>query len=516
MKYIAKIAAFTAIFLIINLILCGFMPPDNGSSLGMWRSYQQKQSIDIAVIGSSLASCALPEEELAAATGETVALMATNAQSLDMSQIALETLLREHSPRYVILVMDLANMTGKPYAKAQKAFLYAELQTDSWKDKPADLLRYMTSRDNFTGADSLNALFPWQSGSWPTDWPATIQQKWNAVLNRLPHRRGAAHAQPEDTTVINFDTVGTVNTWSQSAHDFSAQHIEELTSMLQLCQENGTRLLLISAPKTTLDVVSYETYFDDYAYFKQLAAQYGASYYDFNLAKPELFENKEPDYHKDFTHMNAAGGHAFSLSMAKFLAMLDGMDLVGLSWFDAGVRSFYTREKVTGLDDLQGLTIRVQESDMMSDMITALGAKPAQVVYSKVYAALHNAEIDGAENNWPSYEVMGHYEVAPFFLKDEHTRVPEVQLASPMVMEKLAALGESYPEIIRACARESAQTERELWARREANAEQNMRKRGICVTELDEAEKARFRAAVQPMYDRFHSHADLIQRIRES
>ena len=99
----------------------------------------------------------------------------------------------------------------------------------------------------------------------------------------------------------------------------------------------------------------------------------------------------------------------------EFLAMLDGMDLVGLSWFDAGVRSFYTREKVTGLDDLQGLTIRVQESDMMSDMITALGAKPAQVVYSKVYAALHNAEIDGAENNWPSYEVMGHYEGSALF-----------------------------------------------------------------------------------------------------
>ena len=52
MKHIAKIAAFTAIFLIINLIFCGFMPPDTGSSLRMWRSYHQKQSIDIAVIGS--------------------------------------------------------------------------------------------------------------------------------------------------------------------------------------------------------------------------------------------------------------------------------------------------------------------------------------------------------------------------------------------------------------------------------------------------------------------------------
>ena len=66
-------------------------------------------------------------------------------------------------------------------------------------------------------------FLPWQSGSWPTDWPATIQQKWNAVLNRLPHRRGAAHAQPEDTAVINFDTVGTENTWSQNAHDFYAR-----------------------------------------------------------------------------------------------------------------------------------------------------------------------------------------------------------------------------------------------------------------------------------------------------
>ena len=35
---------------------------------------------------------------------------------------------------------------------------------------------------------------------------------------------------------------------------------------------------------------------------------------------------------------------------------------------------------------------------------------------------------------------MGHYEVAPYFLKDEHTRVPELQLASEAAMEKLAEL----------------------------------------------------------------------------
>ena len=59
----------------------------------------------------------------------------------------------------------------------------------------------------------------------------------------------------------------------------------------------------------------------------------------------------------------------------EFLSGLGAMDLVSLSWFDAGVRSFYTREKVETLADLAGLTLRVQESDMMSEMILDLGAK---------------------------------------------------------------------------------------------------------------------------------------------
>ena len=200
----------------------------------------------------------------------------------------------------------------------------------------------------------------------------------------------------------------------------------------------------------------------------------------------------------------------------EFLSGLGAMDLVGLSWFDAGVRSFYTREKVETLADLAGLTLRVQESDMMSEMILDLGAKPAQVVYSRVYAALHNAEIDGAENNWPSYEAMGHYEVAPYFLKDEHTRVPELQLASEAAMEKLAELDERFPDIIRACGKESALTERRLWAEREASAEKHMREWGVEVTTLSAAEKARFRAAVEPVYAAFEEQSRLIQRIREA
>lgn len=200
----------------------------------------------------------------------------------------------------------------------------------------------------------------------------------------------------------------------------------------------------------------------------------------------------------------------------EFLTRLDDIDLTGLSWFDAGVRSFYTRRKVTCLAELQGLRLRVQESDTMSMMVSALGADPVQVVYSQVYAALHNGQIDGAENNWPSYEAMSHYEVAPYFLRDEHTRVPEIQLASIPAMEKLAALDPTFPGILRSCARESALIERTLWAEQEAGAEQDMLARGIVVTELSSEEKQKFRAAVQPLYDQFAEQAELIARIQKS
>lgn len=200
----------------------------------------------------------------------------------------------------------------------------------------------------------------------------------------------------------------------------------------------------------------------------------------------------------------------------EFLGMLDQMDLVGLSWFDAGVRSFYTREKVTTLEQLQKLTIRVQESDMMSGMIKDLGAKPVQLAYSQVYAALHNGQIDGAENNWPSYQTMGHYEVAPYFLQDEHTRVPEIQLASIAAMEKLEELDPAFPEILCDCARQSARAERKLWAKRETDSEQELRRWGVEVTVPSKEEKKKFRAAVQPLYDRFEQQAEILERIRNT
>ena len=148
-------------------------------------------------------------------------------------------------------------------------------------------------------------------------------------------------------------------------------------------------------------------------------------------------------------------------------------DMLPLSWYDAGARSFYTTGKpIEKFEDLAGMKIRVPESNMMEDVIAALGAEPVSLAFDEVYSYLETGACDGAENNWPSYDSTRHYEVAKYVTLDEHARIPELQLVSRATWDKLP---EEYREIIRQCARESAEYERHLWKLQERISREHVR-----------------------------------------
>lgn len=195
-----------------------------------------------------------------------------------------------------------------------------------------------------------------------------------------------------------------------------------------------------------------------------------------------------------------------------FLNSFGGSNLVPLSWYDAGARNFYNSLRpVERLEDIKGMRIRVQESELMVDVVEALGASPTPMAFGDVYSNLQTGKVDGAENNWPSYESTRHYEVARYYTIDEHTRVPELQLVSQSTWKKLSP---EYQEIIRACAQESAVYERQLWQEREKVSEEKIRQAGCVITELSPEEKARFQEAVSPMYEKYCAdYVDIIDKI---
>lgn len=198
-----------------------------------------------------------------------------------------------------------------------------------------------------------------------------------------------------------------------------------------------------------------------------------------------------------------------------FLGEIGDSGLIGLSWYDAGARNFYTTEKqLTCLEDLSGLTIRVQEADYMKDMIWALGAIPEEMPYSMVYSALSTGAVDGAENNWSSYESMQHNQTARYMLEDEHVRIPEMQILSEVTAQKLP---DEYMDIIRQCARESAQYERQLWAEWEQDARERAIQAGTVVTRLNAEEREKFQKASEPVYRKYGKGQErLIQKIIET
>lgn len=195
-----------------------------------------------------------------------------------------------------------------------------------------------------------------------------------------------------------------------------------------------------------------------------------------------------------------------------FLHSVQEHELVGLSWYDAGARNFYNSKKpITSPEDMKGMRIRVQESDVMADMVEALEASALPISYEEVYSSLERDLCDGAENNWPSYEAMDHFEVAQYYTVDEHTRVPEMQICSIHTWNKLS------PEdrvIILECAAESALYQRELWTQREEKSRQIALENGVQEVVLTAEEKAAFQNEMSEIYEKYCSeHMDVIDRI---
>jgi TRAP-type C4-dicarboxylate transport system substrate-binding protein len=131
--------------------------------------------------------------------------------------------------------------------------------------------------------------------------------------------------------------------------------------------------------------------------------------------------------------------------------------------------------------------------------------------FGEVYSALQTGVIDGAENNWPSYESTRHFEVAKHYSETEHSMTPEVLVMSKRSWDRLTPADQA---IFRAAAKESTLKMRELWEAREKTAEAAVKAKGAMITKVD---KAPFIAAMKPVYDRFVTDAklkDLLARIQ--
>jgi tripartite ATP-independent transporter DctP family solute receptor len=175
----------------------------------------------------------------------------------------------------------------------------------------------------------------------------------------------------------------------------------------------------------------------------------------------------------------------------------EAFNFVGVGWFESGSRNFYTKKLVKTVGDLKGMKIRVQEAPLMVGMVQALGAVATPLPYGEVYSALQTGVVDGAENNWPSYLTTSHFEVAKYWISDEHTRVPEITVGSKKLFDKVSKEDQA---IILKAMKDAQPYQYKLWVDFEKVAEKAVRDKGSIITTISPEEKQKFMDAMKPVY----------------
>lgn len=218
------------------------------------------------------------------------------------------------------------------------------------------------------------------------------------------------------------------------------------------------------------------------------------------LSLPYMFRGREHEYAFQDSDLGQ-----------ELLTETEEFRLRGLVYFDAGQRSFYTKDRPVRVPaDLEGQKIRVQQSATAINMVKALGGAPTPISYGELYTALQQGVVDGAENNPPSFYTSRHYEVCKYYTLDQHTAVPDVLIIGTEAWNRLTPQQQSW---LQEAAEEAKAHQRMLWQAAEEEALEAVVAEGV---EIIRPDKQPFIDQTAPILESYRDQPEiysLIERI---
>jgi tripartite ATP-independent transporter DctP family solute receptor len=222
---------------------------------------------------------------------------------------------------------------------------------------------------------------------------------------------------------------------------------------------------------------------------------FASAYTIFNL--PYVFRDEE---------------HLFSIldgEIGKKILLSSEQKLIrGVCYYDAGSRSFYTKEKpINSPKDLTGLKIRTQESATSVKLVNSLGGSATPISWGELYTALQQGVVDGAENNPPSFYLSKHYEVCKYYSLDEHTAVPDVLIISTKIWH---SLNEQEQAWFQAAVDASVVYQRKIWKEATLEALEKVAESGV---EIIHPNKKPFEEKVVSLYEEYKTKDPDVYRL---
>ena len=317
---------FVAFLCAVNAFMSFLIEPTYGSSATMWTEYEQEEKIDMIFVGSSLCSASFDPKVFNEKLGVRAFNMGTPMQPLEQNISAVETAFEEHEIDTVIIALGFFVLQEEPFEEAEVTFEKALARHQGGLKGIKKGLEYCFSEDVLQTEKSINYWFPWvyNKEGYSFDIMAkNVNTKMRVASERREkgqetqavsqkgYRPYEGYVDYENAWINN-----SYNTYQQQLREESLQKLEE---MLRVCKENGADVLVINTPHPDFDILScYEMYGENTRIVSDLCEKYEIDYYDFSLAKQEIFDDKE-EYYYDYEHLNLEGSQAFCSQLCDLL-----------------------------------------------------------------------------------------------------------------------------------------------------------------------------------------------------
>ena len=169
--------------------------------------------------------------------------------------------------------------------------------------------------------------------------------------------------------------------------------------------------------------------------------------------------------------------------------------MVVLGYWDNGIRHMTnSKHAIAKVADMKGLKMRTPPDAVLVDIMQALGAEAQQIKFAELYVALQQGVVDGQENPLVNFHASKLYEVQKHLTLTSH-----MFQMTPLLISKRSwdRLGEADRKALTEAAAEATALQRKLSSEADARLLDDLKAKGVQVSNVDKVEFARATVKVQ-------------------
>lgn len=335
---------FLAGIVLLNWLLSFALCPSWGQTHKMWEGLRKETDIDTVYLGSSFTQNAIDPEIMDEKTGGSSYNMGTAGQPIDQTVLALKEAIRTQPVKRAILAVGAYSFQDRKKDEYRVTFISEMKAGQNPLQRLGTDLQFLSDARYREDAISVNFLFPWiYKHVTPGRILENIKRKIYGMETDPAAERNVRMEMAQDCSgtvknfkqspmyrgftatnrLLNYNTIGNTNTKTKFTKPVSDEIFDDLDDLCRLCAENDVELIVISIPRTPMDLISYgPDYFKLTDRITDFLEERGVNYYDLDLVKPEYFEQNS-EYFADCEHLNMKGAVAFCNFFAEFLMSID-------------------------------------------------------------------------------------------------------------------------------------------------------------------------------------------------